>query len=124
MISGVKWNRNLTSPNRSKLTSKSRSDDIVNVEISNRPADHIFMCPFHDKIICSMDENRSIEEREGILHKDTYLTEPHLVNLLTIRIDKDSLCRHIIQLNFFFHSKTIRKRVLFVGIALRDVLYL
>ena len=35
--------------------------------------------------------------------RDTYLAEPHLVNLLTSRINKDSMCRHIIQLNVFFH---------------------
>ena len=54
MTSGEKWTQNLTSPNRSELTSKSSSDDIVNVEISNCPADHIFIWPFHDKIISSI----------------------------------------------------------------------
>ena len=73
---------------------------------------------FHDKIIGSKPE------REEILHKDTYLPELHLVDLRTIRIDNNSLCRHIIRSNVFFPSKTIKKRVLFSGIALAYVFYL
>ena len=112
------------SSNRSALTTKPSNDTFIHVEVLNCPADHIFICPFHDKIICSTDENGSIREREEKLHKDTYLTEPHLVNLRTIRIEKDSLCLHIIQSNIFFHSKTIRKRILFIEIALYDIFYL
>ena len=104
MTSGEKWTQSLMSPSRSELTSKSSSDDIVNVEVSNYPADHIFIWPFHNQIIRSIMslqkfnrwEQRNFlrtdqSEREKILHKNTLLIEPHLVKLRAIRIDKDSL---------------------------------
>ena len=44
---------------------------------------------------------------------DTYLAEAHLVNLRTIRIDKDSVCLRVSQSNVFSHWKTIRKSVVY-----------
>lgn len=88
MTSGEKWTRNLTSPSRSELTSKSSSDDIVNIKVPHCPADHIFIWPFHNQIIRSIMSLHKFNRWAERNFLRTYQSEKEL---RAISIDKDSL---------------------------------